>query len=146
MPRGVSKVARNAACRSKCTCSACSGQSSKVHKFQVFPRSNAVLQGLLPAAARLVLADGSWREVPAEAVSPGDMLAVLPGDRLPVDGTVSSGRSSVDEAALTGEPLPVVKSAGKRHYAGSALMLCGWRKVLQFATHGFLRTRGVGCR
>jgi len=37
---------------------------------------------------------------------------VLPGDRLPVDGTVNSGRSSVDEATLTGEPLPVVKSAG----------------------------------
>ena len=70
------------------------------------------MQGLLPAAARLVVADGSWREVPVEAVSQGDLLRVLPGDRLPVDGIVDSGRSTVDESALTGEPLPIIKSKG----------------------------------
>lgn len=63
--------------------------------------------------ARLVVADGSWREVPAEAVSLGDLLQVLPGDRFPVDGTVAGGRSSVDESALTGEPLPVTKLPGQ---------------------------------
>lgn len=47
-----------------------------------------------------------------EAVSQGDLLRVLPGDRLPVDGTVDSGRSTVDESALTGEPLPIIKSKG----------------------------------
>lgn len=60
-----------------------------------------------------MLADGSWREVPSEAISAGDLLAVLPGDRLPVDGTVASGRSTVDESALTGEPLPVTKLLGQ---------------------------------
>ncbi len=68
--------------------------------------------------------------MPAEAVSPGDLLAVLPGDRLPADGTVSSGRSSVDEAALTGEPLPVVKVAGKGSIAA------GWCYIAD--SHGLL--------
>jgi E1-E2 ATPase len=75
-------------------------------------------QGLLPARARLVVGDGSWRQVPSEAVSAGDVLAVLPGDRLAVDGTVVSGRSTVDESALTGEPLPVTKVEGAR--------ICRW--------------------
>ena len=50
--------------------------------------------------------------MPAEALTADDFLIVLPGDRIPVDGSVISGRSSVNEAALTGEPLPVLKSAG----------------------------------
>jgi Cu2+-exporting ATPase len=54
-----------------------------------------------------------WVEVPADAVGPGDVLLVLPGDRIPVDGSVVGGRSTVDESALTGEPLPVVKKAGE---------------------------------
>lgn len=54
-----------------------------------------------------------WVEVPADAVGPGDVLMVLPGDRVPVDGAVLSGRSTVDESALTGEPLPLVKQAGR---------------------------------
>lgn len=70
------------------------------------------MQELLPATARLALGDGSWKEVPAAAVAKGDFLAVLPGDRIPVDGAVAGGCSSVDEAALTGEPLPVSKAEG----------------------------------
>lgn len=54
----------------------------------------------------------NWVEVPADAVGHGDVLLVLPGDRVPVDGTVVSGRSTVDESALTGEPLPLVKQEG----------------------------------
>jgi Cu2+-exporting ATPase len=54
----------------------------------------------------------NWVEVPADAVGLGDVLLVLPGDRVPVDGTVVSGRSTVDESALTGEPLPLVKQEG----------------------------------
>ena len=69
-------------------------------------------QELLPAKARLALDDGSWKDVPAAMVSRGDLLTVLPGDRIPVDGAVTRGRSSVNEAALTGEPLPVPKVAG----------------------------------
>ncbi|KAA6429153.1 MAG: p-type ATPase superfamily, partial [Trebouxia sp. A1-2] len=65
--------------------------------------------GLLPPKARLLLADGQWRQVPSENVSPGDLLVLFPGDRIPVDGIVVSGCSSVDESALTGEPMPVSK-------------------------------------
>ncbi|KAL0050296.1 hypothetical protein WJX82_008307 [Trebouxia sp. C0006] len=69
----------------------------------------AALQGLLPPKARLLLADGQWRQVPSENVAPGDLLVLFPGDRIPVDGIVVSGCSSVDESALTGEPMPVSK-------------------------------------
>ncbi len=68
-----------------------------------------MLQGLLPPKARLLLADGQWRQVPSENVAPGDLLVLFPGDRIPVDGIVVSGCSSVDESALTGEPMPVSK-------------------------------------
>ena len=70
------------------------------------------LQELVPTRARLVLQTGGYTEVPAEAVGPGDLITVLPGDRVPVDGVVVLGRSSVDESALTGEPMPVVKGEG----------------------------------
>ena len=67
------------------------------------------MQGLLPPKARLLLADGQWRQVPSENIAPGDLLVLFPGDRIPVDGVVVSGCSSVDESALTGEPMPVNK-------------------------------------
>lgn len=73
------------------------------------PSKNLLLQGLLPPKARLLLADGQWRQVPSENVAPGDLLVLFPGDRIPVDGVVVSGCSSVDESALTGEPMPVSK-------------------------------------
>jgi magnesium-transporting ATPase (P-type) len=60
--------------------------------------------------------------VPAAAVSRGDLLTVLPGDRIPVDGSVTRGRSSINEAALTGEPLPVPKIAGT--LVRGAMLLC----------------------
>lgn len=73
----------------------------------------------MPRTARLAMSDGTWREVPADAVPPGALLSVLPGDRLPVDGVVVSGRSSVDESALTGEPLPATKQEGDKVTAGT---------------------------
>lgn len=80
----------------------------------------AALSGLLPPKARLILSDGaSWKEVPSETVAAGDDVAVLPGDRIPVDGVVAGGRSTVDESALTGEPLPVTKTDGDRVTAGT---------------------------
>jgi Cu+-exporting ATPase len=80
----------------------------------------AALSGLLPPKARLILSDGSsWKEVPSETVAAGDDVAVLPGDRIPVDGVVSGGRSTVDESALTGEPLPVTKTQGDHVTAGT---------------------------
>ena len=69
------------------------------------------LLALAPETARLLTADGE-RDVPISDVQRGDRLRVRPGDRLPVDGRVLEGGSSVDESLLTGEPLPVAKQAG----------------------------------
>ena len=66
-----------------------------------------------------MLANGDWRQVPSENVSPGDLLVLFPGDRIPVDGVVVSGRSSVDESALTGEPMPVSKLESANVTAGT---------------------------
>lgn len=66
---------------------------------------------LVPATA-LRLEDGVEREVPAETIAVGDLLVLKPGMRIPVDGEVISGSSSVDESALTGESLPVDKNPG----------------------------------
>lgn len=58
------------------------------------------------------MAGNVWKEVPGDNIAKGDEVVVLPGDRVPVDGTVVGGLSSVDESALTGEPMPVLKSPG----------------------------------
>ena len=80
----------------------------------------AALQALLPSSARLVMQDGTTcRDVPADAVAVGDIIRVLPGDRIPVDGTVVSGRTTVDESALTGEPMPITKIGESTVTAGT---------------------------
>lgn len=78
------------------------------------------LYSLLPSSARLLIGRGTaTRDVPADAITAGDVIRVLPGDRLPVDGTVVDGRTTVDESALTGEPMPVTKSSGDAVTAGT---------------------------
>jgi len=62
--------------------------------------------------ARVIRDDGTEEEIPLEDVQVGDRLRVRPGDKVPVDGTVTDGRSSVDESMITGEPVPVEKVAG----------------------------------
>jgi Cu+-exporting ATPase len=69
------------------------------------------LLGLAPKTARRILADGSEEDVPLNHVHVGDLLRVRPGEKVPVDGVVVEGSSSVDESMLTGEPLPVSKRA-----------------------------------
>ncbi|MGB4858871.1 MAG: heavy metal translocating P-type ATPase [Dokdonella sp.] len=69
------------------------------------------LLGLAPKTARRIDADGDEKDVPLESVVKGDQLRVRPGEKIPVDGMVVSGRSSVDESMLTGEPIPVEKTA-----------------------------------
>ncbi|WP_374687141.1 heavy metal translocating P-type ATPase [Promineifilum sp.] len=69
------------------------------------------LIGLQPKTARVVR-DGVERDVPVAEVVPGDLLRVRPGEKVPVDGRVVDGRSSVDESMITGESLPVDKVAG----------------------------------
>lgn len=72
------------------------------------------LLGLAPKTARVVSEDGSERDAPLDAVEPGDRLRVRPGEKVPVDGLVLEGTSSVDESMITGEPLPVKKQKGDR--------------------------------
>ena len=70
------------------------------------------LLGLAPKTARRINADGSEEDIPLTHVHAGDRLRVRPGEKVPVDGVVLAGASAVDEAMLTGEPLPVSKRAG----------------------------------
>ncbi|NOZ75049.1 MAG: heavy metal translocating P-type ATPase [FCB group bacterium] len=72
------------------------------------------LLGLAPKTARVVQPDGSEKDVPLETVVIGSVLRVRPGDKIPVDGVVTDGNSTVDESMITGEPLPVSKKAGDK--------------------------------
>jgi Cu+-exporting ATPase len=72
------------------------------------------LLGLAPKLARRIRPDGTDEDVDLAAVQPGDRLRVRPGEKVPVDGTVLDGRSTVDESMITGEPLPVEKAQGDR--------------------------------
>ncbi|HVW27691.1 MAG TPA: heavy metal translocating P-type ATPase [Polyangiaceae bacterium] len=74
---------------------------------------------LAPKHARRVEPDGREHDVPLADVRPGDLLRVRPGERVPVDGGVVDGASSVDESMLTGEPIPVEKGAGARVTGGT---------------------------
>ncbi len=78
--------------------------------------SNAIraLLGLAPKTARRLDADGGEKDVPLDLVHPGDRLRVRPGEKIPVDGIVLEGGSAVDESMITGEPIPVEKSAGDK--------------------------------
>lgn len=72
------------------------------------------LLGLAPKTARKIQADGSEEDVPLETIRVGDKLRVRPGEKIPVDGRVLSGASSVDESMISGEPIPVEKSEGSK--------------------------------
>jgi Cu+-exporting ATPase len=78
-------------------------------------QTNAAIRALLhlaPKTARRVAADGSESDVPLDAVVVGDRLRVRPGEKVPIDGVVLEGTSSVDEALVTGESMPVEKQLG----------------------------------
>jgi Cu+-exporting ATPase len=77
------------------------------------------LLDLAPKTALRVLKDGRTETIPLAEVKVGDVLRVRPGDKIPIDGTVIEGRSAVDEAMLTGEPIPVEKSKGDRVTGGT---------------------------
>jgi len=72
------------------------------------------LLGLAPKTARLIRADGTEIDVPLEIIKPGDRVRVRPGEKIPVDGIVIDGSSSVDESMISGEPIPVEKQPGAR--------------------------------
>jgi Cu+-exporting ATPase len=73
-----------------------------------------LLLGLAPKTARIVRSDGKEEDIPLEQVQVGDVLRVRPGEKIPVDGQVVEGSSSVDESMVTGEPIPVEKQQGER--------------------------------
>ncbi|MBW8374577.1 heavy metal translocating P-type ATPase [Stenotrophomonas sp.] len=70
------------------------------------------LLGLAPKMARVLREDGREEDIEITALQPGDRVRVRPGEKVPVDGTVVDGRSSIDESMLTGEPVPVGKTIG----------------------------------
>ena len=82
-------------------------------------RALEALAKLMPSEAHKLLPDGSTEEVPVSELHVGDRVLVRPGDKLPVDGLVVSGRSSINEAMLTGESNPVEKSEGDQVIGGS---------------------------
>ncbi len=82
------------------------------------------LLGLAPKTARKVEADGSESDIPLSDVHPGDRLRVRPGEKVPVDGRVAEGHSSVDESMITGEPIPVEKNVGD-HVIGATVNATG---------------------
>ncbi len=85
-------------------------------------RTSEAIESLIrlqPKTAR-VERDGQWVDMPVEALMPGDLFLVRPGESVPVDGEVVGGESSVDEAMLTGESMPVSKHAGDKVFAATA--------------------------
>jgi Cu+-exporting ATPase len=89
----------------------------QVLELRARSRTSAAIRSLLdlsPKTARLITPDGAEKDVPLEIIKSGDRLRVRPGEGIPVDGDVLDGTSSVDESMITGESIPVAKSAGAK--------------------------------
>ncbi|EJE51041.1 copper/silver/heavy metal-translocating P-type ATPase, Cd/Co/Hg/Pb/Zn-transporting [Acidovorax sp. CF316] len=95
--------------------------AERIEEGAVGRARNAIgsLLALSPEQAEVQQADGQWRGVPAAEVALGATLRVRPGGRVPLDGTVTTGRGAVDESSVTGESLAVDKVPGDKLYAGT---------------------------
>lgn len=85
--------------------------------------ARAAIEGLMrltPTKARRLLAGGSEEEVEAHKLKPGDVVLIRPGDNIPADGVITSGHSTINEANITGESLPVEKSEGDEVFGGTS--------------------------
>ncbi len=94
----------------------------QVLELRARQRTSGAIRALLnlaPQQAHLLAADGTERDVPLDQVKRGDKLRVRPGERIPVDGTILEGASAIDESMVTGEPMPVEKSAGDKVTGGT---------------------------
>jgi P-type Cu+ transporter len=98
----------------------------QVLELRARSRTGTAIRALLdltPKTAR-ILRDGTEQDIPLEQVQPGDQLRVRPGEKIPVDGVVVEGRSSVDESMITGESMPVEKELGS-HLIGATVNRTG---------------------
>lgn len=94
----------------------------QVLEIRARSRTNSAIKallGLAPQTARLVRDDGGDEDIPLDRVHPGDRLRVRPGEKVPVDGIVLSGSTSIDESMVTGEPIPVEKSPNSKVTGGT---------------------------
>jgi P-type Cu+ transporter len=93
----------------------------QVLELRARKRTGGAIRALLTLAPRTarVVRNGEEHEAPLDSVKTGDHLRVRPGDKVPVDGTVVEGRSSVDESMITGEPIPVEKTTGDKVTGGT---------------------------
>ena len=94
----------------------------QVLELRARSRTGAAIKALLrlaPKTARVLSRDGSERDKPLDQVQPGDKLRVRPGEKVPVDGVILEGQSSVDESMISGEPIPTQKGPGDRVIGGT---------------------------
>ena len=94
----------------------------QVLELRARAKTSSAIRALLklaPQTAHRLSADGDESDVALDAVLPGDRLRVRPGERIPVDGVVLAGASAIDESMVTGEPMPVEKSAGDKLTGGT---------------------------
>lgn len=94
------------------------GELLEVHTVRRARQAVVKLVSLVPQTAR-VRRNGSEEEIPVVKVVPGDLVLVKPGERIPVDGRVTSGQSAVDQSAITGESMPVDKRPGDEVFIGT---------------------------
>jgi Cu+-exporting ATPase len=90
------------------------GQVLELRARSATGKAIRALLGLAPKTARRINADGSEEDIPLEHVHVGDLLRIRPGEKVPVDGIVAEGHSSVDESMISGEPVPVEKTPGEK--------------------------------
>jgi Cu+-exporting ATPase len=90
------------------------GQVLELRARSATGKAIRALLGLAPKTARLVLPNGSEEDIPLEHVHLGNLLRIRPGEKVPVDGVVVEGHSSLDESMISGEPVPVEKTAGAK--------------------------------
>jgi len=97
------------------------GLAEMIEGYSLERARNAVraLMELTPETATVRDAAGAWRDVAAASVTVGQTVRVRPGERIPLDGTITTGKSSVNQAPITGESMPVEKSEGDPVFAGT---------------------------
>jgi Cu+-exporting ATPase len=95
------------------------GQVLEIRAREMTGSAIRKLLGLTPKTARVIFPDGREEDIAAALVKPGDVLRVRPGERVPVDGRVTGGKTSIDESMITGEPIPVEKAEGDTVIGGT---------------------------